>query len=326
MAKLKVTMLISSMIASGLLASCSSTGGYQSNSESVNGSQSSYQNPQFNYVTDGGEEWGLVQAFTVDGNLHIQFLDIERVNPFFIDGKGQDLAFHKRGAFAVIKGAPLEVHVASHFGRAKVYSTKIKAIQRAAAPIKQKLLVQQEVLDDPSLSAAEHPATSTSDMETNLAKLKADKAEIDREIDSLESALSLAKSQLAEIESMATLLKSSDVFIGEQGAIIHRVYFDDYSTNVDTGILDSDAVMDASKKAEKIIVRGFTDSFSSSETATRLALSRSVNVRDYLVGKGVDGSKIRAMYRSYDNFLVENVGANKRFNRRVEIIYSFPKG
>ena len=39
--------------------------------------------PKFNYVIQGGENWGVVQAFTSLGKTHIQFLDIDRAILYF---------------------------------------------------------------------------------------------------------------------------------------------------------------------------------------------------------------------------------------------------
>lgn len=266
--------------------------------------------PKFNYLIKGGENWGVVQAFTSMGKTHVQFLDIDRANPVFLSKEGAEINFSRVGMYAVLPTAEKEFFIASSYGRAHVNATDA---QISATP------------DNPSKSL-ELDKASLNTIQAKIDELSAEKKALEFKISEQEAAALLAKKQLGELQLVTHLLndKSGNTFLGEDGTVINRVYFDDFATSVaDSNIDDSAVVLDASNAASKVIVRGFTDSGSSSLVARNLAASRSANTKKFLVSRGVDSAKIRAFYRSSNNFLVPNSGELRRFNRRVEITYYF---
>jgi outer membrane protein OmpA-like peptidoglycan-associated protein len=86
--------------------------------------------------------------------------------------------------------------------------------------------------------------------------------------------------------------------------------------------LDQVAVaLQAQDSDRRMIVEGHTDSQGSDRINQPLSLNRANAVRDYLVGHGVDGSKISAVGMGSSRPIVDNSNAeNRADNRRVEII------
>jgi outer membrane protein OmpA-like peptidoglycan-associated protein len=71
----------------------------------------------------------------------------------------------------------------------------------------------------------------------------------------------------------------------------------------------------------RFIVDGYADSRGSESTNLKLSEARAHAVRDYLIGRGVDSSRIRAVGRGEENPIASNATPEGRANnRRVEII------
>lgn len=85
-----------------------------------------------------------------------------------------------------------------------------------------------------------------------------------------------------------------------------------------------DQVADALKQqdpSKKIVVEGHTDSMGSDAANMPLSVNRANSVRDYLVSRGVDQSRISAVGLGSSRPLVDNKTAeNRANNRRVEIV------
>lgn len=291
------------ILVSALLTSCTTS--------TIKPNEQSDAKPKFNYVIEGGQNWGVVQAFTSSGKTHVQFLDIGRANPIFLDSNGAEINYQRVGMYAILATTPHDFYIASSFGRAHVSDRTIKYRINALPIVNQ---------------SPENNNISAQALQQKIDELTAEKKELDKQISEKESAALLAKKQLDELQLVTNLLSNIKVetFLGDKGTVINRIYFDDFSTNVMPSILSSDVVLNASKAASKIVVRGFTDSKTSTKIARDLAASRSVNAKDFLVSHGIEASKVSAYYRSANNFIVPNDGDHRRFNRRVEITYYFP--
>ncbi len=85
-----------------------------------------------------------------------------------------------------------------------------------------------------------------------------------------------------------------------------------------------DQVADALKQQDpnkKIVVEGHTDSMGSDAVNMPLSVNRANSVRDYLVSRGVDQSRISSVGLGSSRPLVDNKSAeNRANNRRVEIV------
>jgi outer membrane protein OmpA-like peptidoglycan-associated protein len=93
---------------------------------------------------------------------------------------------------------------------------------------------------------------------------------------------------------------------------------------LNTAMTKLDQVAEALKAQNsdrRMVVEGYTDSQGSDRINQPLSLNRANAVRDYLVGRGVDTTKITAIGMGSSRPLVDNSNAeNRANNRRVEIV------
>ena len=79
-------------------------------------------------------------------------------------------------------------------------------------------------------------------------------------------------------------------------------------------------LIEATRAATSISIRGRTDADVADEVEGKIALMRALRAREYLIGNGVDAHKIRTWYRAAGDFVADNSSAEGRAeNRRVEI-------
>ena len=80
------------------------------------------------------------------------------------------------------------------------------------------------------------------------------------------------------------------------------------------------ALIDSAKNAERINVRGRTDSLIPGPSDARIALGRALSARTYLLENGIASNKINVFSKAAGSFAGENKSeAGKSINRRVEI-------
>lgn len=94
--------------------------------------------PSFGYGTAGDQNSGVVQAFNLAGSTYVQFLDLDRARPVFVDEGGKPLEYKVSGQYAVLNGHVSTVTVATNFGRVVIYrlgSTADPQQMRPAAPV-----------------------------------------------------------------------------------------------------------------------------------------------------------------------------------------------
>jgi outer membrane protein OmpA-like peptidoglycan-associated protein len=101
---------------------------------------------------------------------------------------------------------------------------------------------------------------------------------------------------------------------------IFTVRFEFGSTKVAIPAEMSAALLDEARAAPLVVLRGRTDGTSDSPSESRIARERAAAVRDYLVGAGVDASRIRATWQpAGDHATDNNAPSGRAMNRRVEV-------
>ncbi len=91
-------------------------------------------------------------------------------------------------------------------------------------------------------------------------------------------------------------------------------------------VLDSFATSLASNPGSQVSIIGHTDSSGTDAVNNPLSLNRAASTRDYLVSRGVAGSRINVDGRGSHQPLVANdTPANRAKNRRVEIFVAEPQ-
>jgi outer membrane protein OmpA-like peptidoglycan-associated protein len=101
---------------------------------------------------------------------------------------------------------------------------------------------------------------------------------------------------------------------------VRIVHFGFNSTRVSIPSEEAAALVEETKAAPLVVLRGRTDGTNDSSAESRIAQTRANAVRDYLVASGVDPSRIRTTHQPSGDHLADNRSARGRnLNRRVEI-------
>jgi outer membrane protein OmpA-like peptidoglycan-associated protein len=95
-------------------------------------------------------------------------------------------------------------------------------------------------------------------------------------------------------------------------------------TDITLGGAELARLVDGAKAAAYVLIRGRTDGTLESLAEARVARDRAAGMKAFLVGAGVDATKIRVTYQPTGDHLSDNASAPGRdLNRRVEVeIYS----
>ena len=101
---------------------------------------------------------------------------------------------------------------------------------------------------------------------------------------------------------------------------VHTVRFAFNSTRVEIPPDAASSLLQETKTAPLVVLRGRTDGRSDSTVESRIAQARASAVRDYLVASGVDPTRIRTTHQPSGDHLADNRNPQGRnLNRRVEI-------
>lgn len=269
----------------------------------------------FNYIVEGGVDWGVIQAFTASSKTHIQFLDIDQVNPMFISPRGREIKFKVLGMYAILDNAPAHFFVVSSFGRAYIIQKELRdAIDR----YEEKTLLAKSIekIKTEPLITIKRKSKSIGQTLNNSTKEK-------EELSAIQKVLGLEKNQ---IEALQKINPNGKYFLADPSAnkrATIRAYFPDYSTYFSMNESDKEIILAAASQAKKIHVRGFTDSFVSTKKATQLAKFRAINSSRFFKSNGIKNINIRSFYNSSNDFLVQNTKKWKKYNRRSEITFYF---
>ncbi len=269
--------------------------------------------PIFRYAIEGPPNIGVVQAFNKDGQTFVQFLDIARANPAFSAPDGRPLGFAMNGQYAVLPGELDDLSVQTPFGRVRVYARRPAPSGQAAAPAAV-----------PSAPAPVAASPSSSDIAALLAAARSELAQAETRIAELRAALAAIKgstpgdrqARTRLNERIGALRSAAD----QTAASMVRVEFEFAGTDFEIASDVAKALVPAALTAQRVTVRGFTDSPVSDAANRRIALERALSARRYLVAQGVNPQKVRVFYQSAGGFVADNSTAEGRAkNRRVEI-------
>jgi outer membrane protein OmpA-like peptidoglycan-associated protein len=128
---------------------------------------------------------------------------------------------------------------------------------------------------------------------------------------SLQQQLSARQQAMAALQARPATPQANSLF---------TVHFEFGSTRLSIPAEMSAALIDEARFAPLVVLRGRTDGTTDSPAESRVARERAQAVRDYLVGAGIEGTRIRATYQPAGDHAADNTGITGRaMNRRVEI-------
>lgn len=101
---------------------------------------------------------------------------------------------------------------------------------------------------------------------------------------------------------------------------VHTVRFAFNSAQVDLAPAAAQTLLEDTRAAPLVVLRGRTDGTHDALAESRLAQARARAVRDFLVASGVDATRIRTTHQPIGDHVADNRSAQGRqLNRRVEI-------
>lgn len=152
---------------------------------------------------------------------------------------------------------------------------------------------------------------------SELQNTRIQAAESSRRADS--AAASLAQMALHQ-EALAAAAAAAPTRPTVEPNSLFSVRFDFGSTRVAIPGDAATALIQQTRSAPLVLLRGRTDGATDTPAESRIARERATAVRDYLVAAGVDPARIRATYQPAGDHVADNGSASgRRLNRRVEI-------
>lgn len=126
------------------------------------------------------------------------------------------------------------------------------------------------------------------------------------------------QSSIQQPTSIASLPARS--FEQTKTGAVFRVFHPFAKTDFQPSTELADALRNSARGAQRIEVRGHTDSNVVNKVDQLIAMERAEKARNWLIENGTDASKIQTKYFTAGKFLVENrTKAGRAVNRRVEI-------
>lgn len=262
---------------------------------------------RFIYTAEGGRAIDLVRAFDDGERTALQFVTDPPTALQVFDGDGKPLAYQLIGQNAVLPGlhSPVRVQVGP-----------TSATVKSTVPVVTRVPIQQ-VTSESASTVAVPPDTNTELLAARAALKLAEKqiAELRAELDKMK-----ASGATLEAKDIGTKLDRLQNLVTEAASVTLRVKFGFASIDFKPSDDLARVLVPAAKSADRINLRGFTDSTVINEENKRIALARAHAARRYLIAQGVGAKKIRTLYNSAGGFVANNNTSEGRAkNRRVEI-------
>lgn len=291
---MRKTVIAGAVVAALALASCA-----------TQGDKAPVSSLRFSYTTEGGKAIGLVRAFDDGERTALQFVTDPPAGMLIFNDQGEPLPYQRIGQNAVLPGlySPVRVQIGP-----------TSATVKSTLPVVTKEPIEQHT---PEPAAQVSDETNTELLAARAALKLAEKqiAELRAELDKMK-----ATGSAQEAKDIGTKLDRLENLVAEAASVILRVEFGFGSADFKPTDDVARVLVPAAKAADRITVRGFTDSPVIDDMNKRMALARALAARKYLIGQGVDAKKIRAFYNSAGGFVADNSTPEGRAkNRRVDI-------
>lgn len=223
------------------------------------------------------------------------------------DSEGVSVGFEKEGGFYRL-ARKLEAFTISASGQILAFALKPASDPIAANPAPVKL------------AAAPQPITAEDRQASELLEVAR------KQLDEIKSVLAAAKGKDAKAEDIRRLnarLDSIESRLADAATVVLRVTFEsgkaDFRPNSDV----SSVLILAAQSAERINVRGRTDSRAAGPVDAKIARARALSARLYLIEKGIKPEKIKVFWLTAGDFVAPHwTNEGKALNRRVKLRYS----
>lgn len=154
----------------------------------------------------------------------------------------------------------------------------------------------------------------SSDEASALLKLSA------QQLDEVRQAIAANGDNPIESKALNARLDRIEAQLVAAASAIVRVQFDTEQTEFKPSAEVANVLIPAAKAAERVNVRGRTDSRAPGADDPKIALGRALAARQYLVDRGVDPAKVKVFSLPAGDFLAPaSTAQGKALNRRVEI-------
>lgn len=251
---------------------------------------------EFNYTVDNGRATGIVQVFDLSGNTVVQMRDLDPKATQFLDARNAVIPYKVMGQNIMLAGMHPTFTVSTPAAASRV-------VRKGASSF----------IGEPATPGAATNGLSPQ----NDPAIAAEIGRIRKEIAELKTILAAASAREKTIVT-AEVAQTPSEPIGVPGVVI--VSFANNSPQFNPAEEQQSQLRAIAQAAEKITVRGFTDSDQPSAGSTALAKARAEAARRYLVAMGVTPKKITVGFVPAGRFIAENRSpAGKAANRRVEI-------
>ncbi len=140
------------------------------------------------------------------------------------------------------------------------------------------------------------------------------------QLDEVRQAIAANRDNPAESKALNARLDRIEAQLVTAASAIVRVQFDTERTDFNPPPEVARVLIPAAKAADRVNVRGRTDSRAPGVDDPRIALGRALAARQYLVDRGVDPAKVKVFSMPSGDFIAPAASVQgKALNRRVEI-------
>lgn len=305
---------------------------------------------QLNYSLTNAAATGLIQAFDMDGNTVLHMTDAEVRKPAVFDVRGQALQYKTMGQYVVLPGTHSLVRIqangaiseVSRREASPVATSSVTARQQTPAPVTLPPLQSPDAYGKPAPAIAstapapvyaEPRTVAYADRRAAPAPVSpysayGAKPSLDESVANDE--LTLIRKELEELKALLSRQRPQPALRAKPAAAqsditVVSVSFKFNSTSFEPPANLQETLREFAPLADKIAVRGFTDSSQYSQPNLAIATSRAQSARRYLVRTGVEEDRISTSAQANGGFVADNsTNEGRAQNRRVEIEMSLP--
>ncbi len=174
---------------------------------------------------------------------------------------------------------------------------------------------------------------SLQDKDANVEELEQKRKALEAEQARLESALGVSEKKRSEAEERAALAmaslkemaqvkeEASETRITLSGSVLFKTGVAELLPIAESSLGKVAEALQGGSADSKVVIEGYTDSVGTDANNKELSQKRAESVRSFLIGHGVDSSRLKAVGKGEENPVADNSTPEGRANnRRVELV------